>query len=189
MKISSNKLLRGLLVLAAVLARPASLLGQESASRAASQKQADAVRTVQVAALDPLPETPAPSPSLRPVSAAAMPPMAIVATTMLPAVSERHRFWDRENTILFTASGAMATADFFVTRANLANGGRELNPITRVMAGSTPALAANFAIETGSFICVSYLFHKTGHHQLERVTSFVSIGGSSGAVVYGLTHR
>jgi hypothetical protein len=189
MKTSSYKLLRGLLVLGTVLARPASLLGQEPALGATSREHASMAQTVQVAALDPLPETPAPSPSLRPMSAAAMPPMAIVATTILPAVPERHRFWDRENTILFTASGAMATADFFVTRQNLASGGRELNPITRVMAGSTPALAANFAIETGSFMGVSYLFHKTGHHQLERMTSCVNIGGSAGAVAYGLTHR
>jgi hypothetical protein len=189
MKPSSYNLLRGLLVVAAILARPASLIGQESAARVASQEHTSVTPPLQVAALDPLPETPAPSPSLRPVSATAMPPMAIVATTMLPAVPTRHRFWDRENTILFTASGAMATADFVVTRANLASGGRELNPITRVMAGSTPALAANFAIETSSFMGVSYLFHKTGHHQLERLTSFVSIGSSTGAVAYGLTHR
>src|ERR1700685_3476771 len=41
-----------------------------------------------------------------------------------------HHFWDRENSVLFAAVGASATADFFVTRANLASGGRELNPVT-----------------------------------------------------------
>ena len=83
----------------------------------------------------------------------------------------------------------MATADFFVTRANLRTGGKELNPITRVFSGSTPALAANFALETSGVIGLSYVFHKTGHHRLERATALVNLGGSTGAVAYGLTHR
>jgi hypothetical protein len=36
---------------------------------------------------------------------------------------------------------------------------------------------------------VSYLFHKTGHHTLERLTSIVNIGESAGAVAYGQSHR
>ena len=102
---------------------------------------------------------------------------------------DQHRFWDRSNTILFAAVGASATADFFVTRANLANGGRELNPVTRVFSGSTPGLAVNFVGETAGTIAISYFFHKTGHHKLERLTSFVDIGASAGAVGFGLTHR
>jgi hypothetical protein len=102
---------------------------------------------------------------------------------------DQHRFWDRNNAILFTAVGAAATADFFVTRANLASGGRELNPVTRVFAGSTTGLAMNFVGETAGTIGISYFFHKTGHHKLERLTSFVDIGASAGAVGFGLTHR
>ena len=83
----------------------------------------------------------------------------------------------------------MAAADFCTTRANLASGGKELNPVVRVFSGSTPVLAGYFALETASTIGVSYMFHKTGHHKLERMTSFVSIGTSAGAVEYGLTHR
>jgi hypothetical protein len=101
----------------------------------------------------------------------------------------QHHFWDRDNTILFAAVGASATADFFVTRANLAGGGRELNPITRVFAGSTTGLAMNFVGETAGTIGISYFFHKTGHHKLERLTSFVDVGMSAGAVGFGLTHR
>ena len=105
------------------------------------------------------------------------------------APSEHGRFWDRENTILFTAVGASAAADFCVTRANLASGGRELNPVTRVFAGSTTGLAFNFVGETVGTIGVSYLFHKMGHHKLERLTSAVDISMSVGAVGFGLTHR
>jgi hypothetical protein len=104
-------------------------------------------------------------------------------------VERQHRFWDRENTALFAGVAGMSAADFCVTRANLASGGRELNPVTRVLSGSTAGLAVNFAGETAGYIGISYLFHKTGHHALERMTSFVNIGASAGAVAYGLAHR
>jgi hypothetical protein len=121
---------------------------------------------------------------------AAKPSTFVAAQPVITLPGETgHRFWDRENTILFSAVGAAATADFFTTRANLASGGRELNPVTRLFAGSTPALAANFALETAGVIGISYMWHKTGHHRLERLTSLLDIGGSAGAVTYGLTHR
>jgi len=114
---------------------------------------------------------------------------AIIAPAPQPTEVEKHRFWDRENTLLFGAVAASATADFVVTHSNLENGGRELNPITRVFAGSTAGLAVNFAGETAGVIGLSYFFHKTGHHKLERAVSFVNAGSSLGAVTYGLTHR
>jgi hypothetical protein len=100
--------------------------------------------------------------------------MAVVASAPVVARPKEfalHPFWDRENRVLFTAVGALAAADFCTTRANLASGGRELNPVTRVFSGSTPGLATNFARETASTIGISYMFHKTGHHKLERITS------------------
>jgi hypothetical protein len=118
--------------------------------------------------------------------------MAVVASAPMverPKEFAQHPFWDRENRLLFIAVGALAAADFCTTRANLASGGRELNPVTRVFSGSTPGLATNFALETASTIGISFMFHKTGHHKLERMTSFVNIGTSAGAVAYGLTHR
>ena len=107
-----------------------------------------------------------------------------------PNTSEtRHKFWDTENKVLFLSSAALSGADFAVTRANLQNGGRELNPIVRLFGTSTAGLAANFAGETASVMTLSYFFHKTGHHKLERAVSVVNIGASTGAVTYGLTHR
>jgi hypothetical protein len=101
----------------------------------------------------------------------------------------QHRFWDKQNIALFSATAAANMADFAVTRSNLQSGGRELNPIVRVFGKSTAGLALNFAGETASMIGVSYFFHKTGHHRLERFASSVDIGGSAVAVAYGLTHR
>lgn len=103
--------------------------------------------------------------------------------------ARNHRFFDRSNTFLFAAVGASAAADFCVTRSNLARGGQEMNPVTRIFAGNNTALAFNFVGETAGSIGISYLFHKTGHHRLERVTSFVNISASMGAVGYGMAHR
>jgi hypothetical protein len=102
---------------------------------------------------------------------------------------EEHKFWDKENTALFATVAAFSAADFAVTRDNLSHGGRELNPLTRPFAGSTAGLAANFAGETAGVMGVSYLFHKTGHHKLERLTPLLNVGASAFAVTYGLTHR
>src|SRR5882672_9889772 len=52
-------------------------------------------------------------------------------STPLPQASEQHKFWDTQNRVLFTAVAAFSAADFAVTRANLQNGGQELNPVTR----------------------------------------------------------
>lgn len=105
------------------------------------------------------------------------------------SVETQHRFWDSENRVLFLATAALAGADFAVTRSNLQNGGHELNPVVRFFGTSTPALAANFAGETVGVMTMSYLFHKTGHHKLERAVSLVNVGASAGAVTFGLTHR
>jgi hypothetical protein len=107
----------------------------------------------------------------------------------LPETPVAHKFWDRENTALFATVAAFSAADFVVTRDNLSHGGRELNPLTRPFAGSTAGLAANFAGETAGVIGVSYFFHKTGHHKLERLTPLINFGASAFAVGYGLAHR
>ena len=102
-----------------------------------------------------------------------------------PAVWDR----DKQNCALFVAAAALNGADFAVTRANLQSGGQELNPVVRIFGRSSAGLAVNFIGETTGVISISYFFHKTGHHKLERVVSIVNIGSSAGAVSYGLAHR
>lgn len=128
----------------------------------------------------PLPDGPAPTESVEPVS-------SFVGIPQNTEVS--HKFWDRENKILFLTAAALNGADFAVTRSNLQNGGQELNPMVRVFGRSTPALALNFAGETVGVVTISYFFHKTGHHKMEHLVSYVNIGSSAGAVSYGLAHR
>jgi hypothetical protein len=116
------------------------------------------------------------------------------APVIMPApppagIATEHHFWDKENIALFAVSAALSATDFTVTRQNLQSGGRELNPIVRVFGRSTAGLALNFTGETAAGIGLSYFFHKTHHHRLERIISMVNIGTSAGAVSYGLTHR
>jgi len=121
----------------------------------------------------------APNVALQPVRASLMP----------QPTYETHRFLDRQNCILFVAVAAFNGADFAVTRSNLQSGGQELNPIVRPFAHSTATLAVNFAAQTAGVVSISYAFHKTGHHKLERLTSYINLGSSAGAVTYGLLHR
>jgi hypothetical protein len=135
------------------------------------------------------------------VSAALLRPDALQPAPMAPAPMVRtyqpatfpeapsHRFWDRENCVLFATSAAFSAADFVVTKDNLHGGGQELNPVTRVFTGSTAGLTVNFAGEAVGVIGLSYFFHKTGHHKLERAVSMLNIGASGSAVTYDLIHR
>ena len=121
----------------------------------------------------------------------AMEPAPLATTTQPASIPEAssHKFWDRENSILFATNAAFSAADFVVTRDNLRSGGQELNPVTRFFSGSTPGLAMNFAGETAGVVGVSYFLHKTGHHKLERVASMLNIGSSAAAVSFDLAHR
>src|ERR1700756_2558766 len=127
----------------------------------------------------PLPDAPMPFPVIEHGSAFVSLPQA--------ATSE-HKFWDRENKVLFFTAAALNGADFAVTHCNLQRGGRELNPVVRIFGRSTAGLAVNFAGETAAVMSVSYFFHKTSHHKLERWVSFLNISSSAAAVSYGLAH-
>jgi hypothetical protein len=126
---------------------------------------------------------------MQPAAFTPAPRATSVQPVALPEAPSPHRFWDRENSILFATSAAFSAADFVVTRDNLRSGGRELNPVTRLFSGSTPGLAMNFAGEAAGVLGVSYLLHKTGHHKMERMVSMLNIGSSAAAVTFDLAHR
>ena len=126
----------------------------------------------------PIPDAPRPSEEL-----------AVPIVMPAPAAAVEHKFWDKQNIELFAASAAWSAADFTVTSANLQSGGRELNPIVRLFGRSKVGLALNFAGEAAGGVSLSYFFHKTHHHKLERMVSLVNISGSVGGVSYGLAHR
>jgi len=106
-----------------------------------------------------------------------------------PIAASQHQFWDTQNRFLFSAVAASSVADFAVTHANMQNGGKELNPVTRIFSGSTAGLAVNFAGETAGVVGLSYYLHRTGHHRLERIAPLLNFGASTIAMSYSLSHR
>lgn len=93
-----------------------------------------------------------------------------------------HGFWDKENDWLFAGVGAARTLDYFST-LNMRRRGRQEIFLTNDVVDNHAAFATVEAAATGVSIGASYLFHRYGHHKLERWTSFVHIGlATTGAV-------
>ncbi len=86
-----------------------------------------------------------------------------------------HRFWDKENDWLFAGVGASRTLDYFST-LNMRRRGRQEIFLTNDVVDNHAGFAAIEASATGVSIGASYLFHRYGHHKLERWTSIVHIG-------------
>ena len=84
--------------------------------------------------------------------------------------------------------GAATAADFAATHRNLSRGGEERNPVARVFTGSTGGRVAYFAGSAAGTIGLSYIFHRTNHHKLERATLMVGIGCSAQGAAYSFTH-
>ena len=107
---------------------------------------------------------------------------AIVAKNKAKGLAQEHRFWDQKNAWLFVGVGASRTLDYFST-LNLRRRGDQEVLLTNDIVDNHPAFAAIEAAGTGVSIGASYLFHRYGHHKLERWTSIVHIGlTTTGAV-------
>ncbi len=93
-----------------------------------------------------------------------------------------HRFWDKKNAWLFSGIGAARTLDYFST-LNMRRRGRQEILLSNDAVDNHAAFAAIETAGTGVSIGASYLFHRYGHHKLERWTSIVHIGlATTGAV-------
>ncbi len=108
----------------------------------------------------------------------------IVSQESFPSAT--HEFWDRGNITLYSAAAAAAAADFWTTRRVMANGGHEKNPLARPFAGSDATFAAYKAANVGGYLGLSYLFHRKGWHQLERILPMVAISTDGAAAGFNL---
>jgi hypothetical protein len=96
--------------------------------------------------------------------------------------TREHRFWDGTNAWLFAGTGGARTLDYFST-LNMRRRGRQEILLNNDVVDNHAAFAAIEAAGTGVSIGAAYLFHRTGHHKLERWTSIVHISAAtSGAV-------
>jgi hypothetical protein len=99
-----------------------------------------------------------------------------------PSGNDEHRFWDKTNDWLFAGVGAARTLDYFST-LNLRRRGRQEILITNDAVDNHAAFAVIEAAGTGVSIGAAYLFHRYGHHKLERWTSIVHFSlATTGAV-------
>ena len=110
-------------------------------------------------------------------------PQASAHSDRLPGgETYKHNFWDKENDLLFAGVAASRTLDYFST-LNMRRRGRQEILLTNDVVDNHAGFAAIEAASTGVSIGASYLFHRYGHHTLERWTSIVHIGVASGGAV------
>jgi hypothetical protein len=104
-------------------------------------------------------------------------------------ITLQHRYWDRENTLLFAVHGGLEAADFGLTHRALAHGGVELNPLARPFTNlGTAGQITFFAGGTAAAVGISYWLHRRGHHRLERLVSIYAIADSGSGVIHNATH-
>jgi hypothetical protein len=99
-----------------------------------------------------------------------------------PIAKEEHRFWDRENDWLFAGVAAGRASDYAST-LNLRRRGIDEAFLTNSIVDNHPLFAGIEAAATVTSVGVSYLFHRTGHHRLERWTSAIHIGVAVGGSI------
>jgi len=91
-----------------------------------------------------------------------------------PATSD-HRFWDRKNLLLFSGVAASRGLDYASTR-NMQARGREEILLPDDVVNNSAGFAGLEAAATMTSVGISYIFHRTGHHKLERWMSIAHIG-------------
>ena len=87
---------------------------------------------------------------------------------------DEHRFWDKTNDWVFTGVAVSRTLDYFST-LNMRRRGRQEILLSNDAVDNHAAFATIEAAATGASIGASYLFHRYGHHKLERWVSIVHI--------------
>src|SRR5262249_7297859 len=116
-------------------------------------------------------------------NAAAAEPMELRSTSelrinMLPAIAplpvvkepqgvEPHGFWDKTNLLLFGGIALTRGMDYASTRNFQARGRREIL-LPQDVVNNPAGFAGLEAASTMASVGISYLFHRSGHHRLER---------------------
>ena len=91
---------------------------------------------------------------------------------------EAHRFWDKSNDWLFAGVAASRTLDYFST-LNMRRRGRQEILLSNDAVDNHAAFGTIEATATAAAIGASYLFHRYGHHKLERWVSIVHLGAAT----------
>ena len=116
------------------------------------------------------------SPAKPQASDSAKPALTMVPTAQ-PATpaSPPHVFWDRANLLIFSGIAFTRGMDYASTRNFQARGRQEILLPDDVLNNSA-GFASLEAAATMTSVGISYLFHRTGHHKVERWMSIGHIG-------------
>jgi len=112
------------------------------------------------------------------------------AAVLPEAPASQHRFWDRTNILLFSGVAVFRGLDYASTRNMQARGREEIllpDDVVNNSAGFASLEAASAATSVG----IAYIFHRTGHHKLERWISIghISVTGFGVARNYALKSK
>ena len=112
------------------------------------------------------------------------------AAVLPEAPASQQRFWDRTNVLLFSGVALFRGLDYASTRNMQARGREEIllpDDVVNNSAGFASLEAASAAASVGT----AYIFHRTGHHKLERWISIghISVTGFGVARNYALKSK
>jgi hypothetical protein len=94
-----------------------------------------------------------------------------------PKPDAPHAFWDRENILLFSGIAATRALDYASTRNFQARGRQEIL-LPRDVVNNSAAFASIEVAGIAASVGISYWFHRTGHHTLERWFSVVHVAAT-----------
>jgi hypothetical protein len=87
-----------------------------------------------------------------------------------------HKFFDQQQRFALYVHSSMRTLDTIKTCRVLAHGGRE----DWIPSQSCGVITAWQAGSVGLALGAGWLFHRTGHHRLERITPWIATAASAG---------
>ena len=94
-----------------------------------------------------------------------------------------HNFWDRKNFLLFSGVAVFRGLDYASTRNFQARGRTEIL-IPDDVVNNSAGFASLEAAATVTSVGISYIFHRTGHHKMERCFSIGHISVTGFGVVW-----
>jgi hypothetical protein len=98
-------------------------------------------------------------------------------------VPTEHRFWDRKNILLFSGVAVFRGLDYASTR-NFERRGRQEVLIPDDVVNNSAGFASLEAAGAATSVGIAYIFHRTGHHKMERWLSAGHIGVTAFGVAW-----
>lgn len=94
---------------------------------------------------------------------------------VVPPQPDQHKFFDHQQLLALYVHGGVRLADTIKTCRAISHGGVE----DWIPTQSCGGIAAWQAGSVGLTLGIGWLFHKYGHHRLERITPWVGTGASA----------